>query len=297
MNLRQVEYVVSVAEEGTFTAAADALSVSQPSLSSAVQALESELGVRLFHRTPRRAVLTAAGMAFVGPARQALRDLATARASVAAVVGLQAGHLDIVCLPTLAIHPVPVVIGAFRRRFPGVTVRVVEPEDSEGVSELVQNATCELGFAELPVTGPGLTSHQLGQEQYVALVPVALMRVLGGPSRLSFAALAQQPLVTSPRGTSSRRLIDDALAAHGLRAEVAVETDHREAIGPLVSAGAGLAIVPRALATSLRPGQFEIVDIYPPLTRRVGIIHRSGPLSPAAEAFLTIALGEVLSDV
>src|SRR5512135_2285951 len=101
MDLRQLRYAVAVVDHGGFTRAAEAMHVAQPSLSQSVRALEAELGTELFHRTPRSVVLTAAGEAFLGPARQALRDASNVQAAVAEVAGLQAGHLDVVCLPTL----------------------------------------------------------------------------------------------------------------------------------------------------------------------------------------------------
>src|SRR5690242_11627317 len=100
MDLRQLSYVLAVVDNGGFTAAADAMHVTQPALSQAVATLERELGVPLFHRTGRTVTLSSAGEALVGPARQALRDAATARSAVEAVIGLDAGRLDVVCLPT-----------------------------------------------------------------------------------------------------------------------------------------------------------------------------------------------------
>src|SRR4051812_34312071 len=105
MDLRQLEYVVGVVDHGGFTRAATALHVAQPSLSQSVRTLERELGVELFHRVGRRAVLSAAGAAFVDGARQVLRDVATTRAAVAAVAGVEAGALDLVSLPTLTVEP------------------------------------------------------------------------------------------------------------------------------------------------------------------------------------------------
>src|SRR5690349_4120895 len=126
MDLRQLRYVVAVVDEGGFTKAAAALHVAQPSLSQAVRALEAELGVELFHRAARHVTLTSAGEALLEPARQALRDAATAQAAVAQIAGLEGGHLDLVSLPTLAVHPAAALIGRFRRSHPQVSVRLVE---------------------------------------------------------------------------------------------------------------------------------------------------------------------------
>ncbi len=85
----------------------------------------------------------------------------------------------------------------------------------------------------------------LGREEFVALVPAALAAELGS-RRLTITSLAKQPLITTPTSTATRRQVDEAFAAAGAAMKIAVETDHRESIVPLVTAGAGIAILPRA---------------------------------------------------
>src|SRR5258707_11026216 len=113
MDLRQLSYFLAVVDERTFTAAAAAVAVAQPSVSQAVRSLETELGTPLFHRVGRSVRLTSAGEALVAPARQALRDAEIAREAVRAVAGLTAGRLDLAALPTLAAEPVAALVGAF----------------------------------------------------------------------------------------------------------------------------------------------------------------------------------------
>jgi LysR family carnitine catabolism transcriptional activator len=289
MDLRQLEYIVAVADTGSFTQAAASLRVAQPSLSQSIRKLEVELGVELFHRTTRSVRLSAAGVAMLPPARQALRDADNARAAVAAVVGLEAGHLDIVCLPTLAAHPTSALIGAFRQAHPKVRVRVTEPEELVRVAQRVRDGSSEIGVTELPIDLAGLTAHVLERQEFVALVPRALANHLGS-SRITIARLADQPLVTTPTGTSTRRQLDDALEAAGLESQVAVETDYREAIPALVRAGAGVAVLPRPLAEAAASGEVAVLRISPTIRRDVGIIHRATALAPAAAAFVTTAL-------
>src|SRR4029450_12868897 len=134
MDLRQLGYVVAIAEEGGFTSAADRVGISQPSLSYAVKALENELGALLFHRLGRSVQPTAAGEALLGPARQALRDAEVARAAGQAVAGLQAGRPGLGCLPPPAVDPVAGLVGRFRVGHPGVRVHIHEPEDTDAVA-------------------------------------------------------------------------------------------------------------------------------------------------------------------
>lgn len=96
-------------------------------------------------------------------------------------------------------------------------------------------------------------------------------------------------MITTPPGTSTRRQLDESLSAANLHVTVAIETDHREAIAPLVTAGAGVAIVPREVAASVVAANVEIRRITPRIVRHIGLVHRDGPLSPAAHAFFDIA--------
>lgn len=175
MDLRQLRYFLAVVDHSGFTAGADAEHVAQPSLSQAIKALERELGTPLFERLGRSVRLTAAGEALVEPARQTIRDVATAAAAVEAVRNVDGGHLDLVCLPTLAVAPVASFIGAFRRRFPAVTVRLLEPEDSSALLDLVVRGAAEIGVTVLPPSGRGLgrglAVAELDEQDFAVVVP------------------------------------------------------------------------------------------------------------------------------
>ena len=284
MDLRQLAYFLAVVDEGTFTAAAGAASVAQPSLSQAVRTLEAELGTPLFHRVGRTVRLTAAGEALVEPARQALRDADTAREAVRAVAGLSAGRLDVASLPTLAAEPVAVLVGRFCQAHAGVGVRITAPEEPAGVEALVRSGVCEIGFTEVHPGIAGLTQRTLFRQDLLAVWPP------GAPGRatVSLRTLCAAPLVTTPPGTSTRRLLEEAFTAEGLVPRIAVEVNARDAILPLVLAGAGASLLPRRLTEGATAQGAVVTAVRPAISRAIGILHRPGPLSPAAAAFLTL---------
>jgi LysR family carnitine catabolism transcriptional activator len=288
MDLRQVGYVLAVVDEGGFTRGARAAHVAQPSLSQAVRALERELGVELFQRAGHRVKLTAAGTVFVEAARSVARDVATLRAAVDAVRGVVEGTLDLVALPTLAVDPLAAILGRYRRAFPGVTVHVVQPEDVATATELVQRGDSEVAVTDLPVPPP-LVSHLLEVQELVVVLPPghALAR---GHGPVSVERLAGIALVATPIGTSTRAVIEHALAEAGVQPDVRVEIDQREAILPLVLNGAGAAILPRSLAAEAEVRGATVRRLRPALTRPIGLAYRSGVLSPAARAFVDLAL-------
>ena len=291
MELQQMRYALAVVDTGTFTAAAAQCLVAQPSLSQSVRNLERELGVELFHRVGRRVVVTAAGSAFAVAARVALRAVDSVRTEVDAVSGMLAGALDLVALPTLASDPVTPLVGAFRTAHPLVTVRLAHPDGTADLLQSVVRGESEVGItvagpAEPGLVGGHLVSHALGRQEIVAVLPPGSNRRTALPAR----ALAALPLVTNPIGTSTRAMLDTVLADAGLRAQIAVETDQREAIIPLVVAGAGAALLPRSMAATALLHGAVVVALEPRLWRELVLVHRNATLSPAARAFADIAL-------
>lgn len=285
MDIRQLEYLLAVARNGSFTAAAEALEVSQPSVSQGLRSLENELGVELVERLPRGAVLTAAGRALVPAAEASLRDLQAGRSAVEAVRGLEAGSLDVVCLPTLAAQPTARLVGALRRRHPGITVRIAQPETVDDLLERVRTGRSEIAVTELTTDLEILEVHPLEVQDFVALVPIDQRT-----DQLTAAALAGVPLITAPAGTSTRRQLDEVFAAIGRTPRVAVETEHRDAMLALVAAGAGVALVPRPAVAPTASTGVALVELARPVRRRIGLVHRRGPLAPAARAFLDAAV-------
>lgn len=292
MDLRQAQYVIAVVDEGSFTAAAASIPVSQPALSQSIAALERELGTSLFHRIGRKVVLSAAGEAFVAPARQMLRNAEVARSVVAQVGALQSGRLDVVSLPTLVVEPLVALVGAFRKAHPGVLVRIVEPEGPDAVPELVRSGACELGLGDAASAHHLLRSDHLGDQQLLAVLPPGTP--LSSGHALPVSRLAKFPLITGPRGTSTRRLVAKALHQNDpdVDPDFGVVTEHREAIVPLVMAGAGAAVLPEPIARNAAKLGAVVAPLVPGISRPVELVSRSGPLSAAAAAFRDLALGK-----
>jgi DNA-binding transcriptional LysR family regulator len=286
MDLRRLRLFLAVVDGGGMTRAAESEHVSQPSVSQAMRELETELGTPLFHRVGRRVRLTPAGEALVEPARQVLRDVETGRAAVAAVAGLHAGRLDLAALPTLAADPVAPLVGAFRVAHPGIDIALAVPDDATALVDLVASGECEVGITAEPVVGSGLTSHPLGHQDLLAVLPPGAH----ASHTMAVTTLARFPLVAAPPGTTTRSQLEDAFAEAQVAPHITVVTAQREAILPLVLAGAGATLFPRPLAEQAAALGAVVVSLRPRLTRPVHLFHRTGPLSPAAGAFRDLAL-------
>ncbi|HEX4244497.1 MAG TPA: LysR substrate-binding domain-containing protein [Acidimicrobiales bacterium] len=288
MDLRRLTYFLAVVDQGGFTSAAKAVYVSQPALSLAIKELEHELGTELFDRLGRSVRLTAAGEALVGPARQVLRDVETGRAAVEAVAGLRGGSLSMASLPTLAAHPMAELVGRFCRRYPQVAVDLSAPEDTADLVDLLRTGQCELGIGE-----------ETGLPDDLRTVPVEVQRLLvilppGSPGRagsIRLADLGDTTMIATPLRTSSRRLFEEGFAAAGVEPTVSVVTAQREAILPLVLAGAGASLVPEAMAAMAARLGAVVAEPRPAVERRIVVAARQGTLAPAARAFLGLLEG------
>ncbi|MEU5876226.1 LysR family transcriptional regulator [Spirillospora sp. NPDC047279] len=289
MDVRQLEYFLAVVDHGGFNRAAAALFIAQPSLSQAIRQLEKDLGNPLFHRIGRRVVLTEAGNALIGPARQAVRSLEVARESVSAARGMRTGRVTIASMPSPAVEPLSSMIHAFAGRHPGVEVVLKDAPVPEAVVDAVRQGVTELGL--LSATDPPATSEvdvHLVEEQRLVLISPPDGPFSAGPP-LPRERLAGQRLIVGERGTAIRRLVEE-IRASGVDLSIAVQTEHREAILPLVLKGVGVGVLAEAWRPlALRAGAV-VLDLDPPASIRLCMVSRKGWLSPAAGEFLATAL-------
>ncbi|ADD44469.1 LysR family transcriptional regulator [Stackebrandtia nassauensis] len=288
MDVRQLEYFLAVVDNGGFNRAAKALYLAQPSLSQAIRTLERDLGSMLFHRIGRGVVLTEAGRALVEPARQAVRSLELARASIGSVTGLRTGRVDIAAMPSQAVEPLSGMVERFSHRHPGMSVSIKSAPWPRVVTEMVHTGIAELGLlaAPEPVVDADLKVHDLGRHRFV------LISAPDGPfapgTVVTPAKLSGQRVIAGQPGTGMRRYIDD-LKADGLDLTIAVETEHREAILPLVLRGVGSAVLTEAWTTLAEKSGALVLELEPAAYLHVALVSRADRLTPAAAEFLKIA--------
>src|SRR5205085_785689 len=160
MEIHQLRYFVAVAEEGSFSHAAEREHVSQPSLSQQIQKLEAELNQQLFDRLPRSVVLTEAGRCLLPYARQILSAIADAGRSVAALEDEVAGRLSVGAIPSIAVYVLPRLIRRFQQRYPKVTFELFE-DTTDKLAQRLEDGTLDLALASGSDEMPGLARHPL----------------------------------------------------------------------------------------------------------------------------------------
>ncbi|MEZ0491418.1 LysR family transcriptional regulator [Kineococcus sp. TBRC 1896] len=259
MTLRRLEYFVAVAEQQSFTAAARALHMAQPPLSSQVRALERELGAELFDRAGRTPVLTAAGRALLPEVRRLLAAYDRLPVTARQARDGSTGRLRVGLVPSAVAGGLPDVLRRVRSELPGLDVALVEGRPGELLRRLdLDDLDVVLLYAL--ADGPALASQVLGREPLVLAVPRG-HRLAGVPA-VAVGELEHEPLLLPARhGDDGLRERTSALLA-GVPVRV-VQDDlwMVQTMVALVAAGLGCAVVP-ASTTGLRPDAVE----YRPFT-------------------------------
>lgn len=284
MELRQLEYLVAVAEEANFTRAARRVHISQSGVSAQIRQLEHDLGATLIDRSGRTATLTQAGQAAVSYASQMLAAAAALRQSVADVTGLLSGRLTVGMVTACTITGLFDALAAFHGAHPGVAVTLLE-DNSATLTEHVRSGAVDIaliGAAGGPP--PELAALPVVSERLVAAVKKT--HILSERSRLTLADLAGSPLICLPEGTGIRTVFDQARTAAGVRLEVALEASAPAAVADLAARGLGVAILSETIAAA-QAGRLHAAvldDVVTPAL--LALIWRPSP-SPATAAFLT----------
>jgi len=284
MQLHQLRCVVSVAEERRFTKAAARLHVAQPSVSSAVAALEQELGAQLFYRDRSEVSLTGAGEVFLPWARQVLADCEAGAAAVRDLLGLERGRLVLGATPSLTTNVLPPVLAAFHSDHPGVELAVHEAGSQELVERL-ERGEMQLAVVILPVDRPWVRTEALMEEELVLAVHVD--HPLANRRSVRVAELEQVPLVMFKDGYDLRETTLTACRQAGFAPVMAMQGLEMDGVLALASAGVAAAVVPASVvppAGRMRAIRFRGGT----LTRTIGLASRQDrPFTPAADAFVT----------
>ncbi|MFI6586918.1 LysR family transcriptional regulator [Embleya sp. NPDC050493] len=199
MSLRQFEYALAVAEEGSVTAAAELLRVAQPSVSQQIRGLERELGVELFARTPTGLVPTTVGRAFLREAQAAVNAARRARATARAGAEELVGELVVAVQMGFGTRQLPGALGALRRRFPRVEVTVFEETSSAELERLCRRGVLDLALMAACERSPA-DAHHLGDEEFV--VVAAAGHRLFGADRVELRDLEGEPWVRFDRDSA-----------------------------------------------------------------------------------------------
>ncbi|MFL1500317.1 LysR substrate-binding domain-containing protein [Pseudomonas sp. O64] len=296
MELRHLRYFIAVAEELHFGRAAQVLGISQPPLSQQIQALEQEVGARLFERTNRRVELSEAGRLFLHEARLVLAQVDKA-ADVARRAQLgELGELKIGFTSSAPFNSsIPQAIFAFRQAFPAVHLNLQEMSSTE-VAESLVDESIQVGLMRPLPLPDSLSVIELMREPLVAVLNAGHPLVEGSERGLHLAQLAQEPFVFFPRTYGSglyAQLLNLARDA-GFSPHFAQEAGEAMTIIGLVAAGLGVSVLPASYQRIRIDGVVYRTLLDQEAVTAVWLVQRKGAQTPMAKAFVELLTRKAL---
>jgi DNA-binding transcriptional LysR family regulator len=290
MELRHLQHFLAVAEEQSFTRAAQRVHIVQSALSTSIRALEDELHAKLFVRGARLVRLTPAGRAFLATARETLRVLDAGRETIADIEGLRAGSLSLGTVHSLpAFLDLPSLIARFHALNPGIEVRLRQG-DSASLLEQVQNGRLDLAF--LPLLDPPddiFTAVIACEDMVVATTPDHPLAKREG---VLLRELLNYPFVDFEVGWGTRPLVDRAFAQAGIQRRTVFDVTDIETLIDLIAQGLGIGLLPRPLAEMRGPRIAIAGLIEPEICWELVVAHLrcdgANPVNGAARSFLNL---------
>lgn len=291
LDLKRLRVLAEVARQGSFSAAADALYLSQSAVSQQVATLEKEVGMALLERTSEGPKLTDAGEALVGHAEAAIARLEQAEQEVAAIAGLEGGELRLASFPSASVTLLTKALAQFSATHPNVSLSVTEAEPEESLPRL---RTAEIDLAVV-FDYPFLCRRD--DDRDIERVPlltesmhIALPRDhgLAKAERVRMADLADEPWLAGVRPSSCGDAIAKACLEAGFEPRIAFESDEYEVLQGYVAAGLGFTLLPDLALPTLR-GDLVVRPTEPdaPKRRVFAATRAKGARSQATEAMVT----------
>ncbi|MEJ7617036.1 MAG: LysR family transcriptional regulator [Pyrinomonadaceae bacterium] len=242
MEIRQLRAFVAIAESSTFTAGAERVNVTQAAISMQIKQLEESLGVLLFARLPRQAVLTEAGERLLPRARKILREHEAGVAEMAELAGAERGRLRAGSASAMiSTDPLPELLHELLVIHPQAEISVASGTSNELIEQILGGAL-DVAFVSLPIEAQGVQAEVLTRDELVAIGsphhPLAGQRVVNAQT------LAGEKLILGEKGGNTRRLIDRFFADAGVKPTVIMELNRLTSIKRMVEEGMGVGIVP-----------------------------------------------------
>lgn len=295
LDVKRMRVLKEVADRGSFSAAADALSYTQSAISQQIAALEREAGATLVDRTARGVRLTDAGRALVEHAEAILVRLSAAEAELEAIAGLRGGRLRLSSFPTAGATLVPFAIADFTRLHPGVQLSLAEYEPEEALPRLKSgeiDIAITFEYSSLPRSQWGEISddfeqqHLLEDPMYIAL---SADHPLAQRKRLRLEDLAGEPWVQGDPTGNCGIMHLRACEAAGFDPQVGFQSDDYNVVQGLVAAGVAVSLIPELALTNLRTDiVIRALGRQAPVRHVFAAVLAAGYRSPAVEAMLEV---------
>lgn len=285
MDIRQMQYVLELAQTGSFTKAAARLHITQPTLSKTIKSLEEELGVELFNREGKRIELTDAGRAIEVQARSIVESFHNLRLELNDLTNFNKGIIRLGIPPMAGSSFFPQVIRRFREQYPGLVIQTVE-EGSKKLEMKVAEGKLDMGVVLLPVDQERFDSFTVVKEHLKLLVHPE--HPLADREQVRLAELAGEPFILFREEFALHdRIISECIRV-GFRPNVLYESSQWDFIYEMAAAGLGIAMLPETICRGLDTSRVRLLTLEEPrIPWHLGMIWgRTGYLSFAAREWI-----------
>jgi DNA-binding transcriptional LysR family regulator len=261
MDVRHLTYFIEVARHRSFTKAAQALHITQPSISKMVKILEEELDVTLFNRTAKQAELTDAGRAVLRQAQQIVNSFHNLTSELSDVINLKKGNIIIGLPPMVGVSFFPSVIGDFNHLYPQITLKLIEV-GSKQVEHGVEDGSLDIGVVALPVKNELFNMFSFVKEPMRLIVhpnhPLAKQELV------HFSELKHEPFVLFREDFTIRDRILERCSQNGFVPKIVCESSQWDFIAEMVAAKLGVALLPDTITKELSPTRIKALELAEP---------------------------------
>lgn len=286
INLDRLRTLLTVADLGSFAAAAKALHLAPPTVTLHVAQLEARLGARLLHRAPAGVTATAAGSLLIDKARQLLTEADDLLQTVQRQVAARGGRVRLGASTGALAHLLPQALEALAARHPQIDVQVAVVTSEEALARLVAGRL-DIGIVALPQPAlRGIRVQAWRRDPVLAFIPTDWEP----PRHVTPAWLAARPLIANDRSTRLSRQTAEWFAAAGERPQARIELNYNDAMKSLVAAGYGAALLPHEAGAPAPDRRISLRPLKPSLSRALGIAYRARSDDGATDATLQALL-------
>jgi len=271
MNLRDIHYLVAVADLKSFSQAAEQCHISQPTLSAQVKKLEDLLGVQIFERNNKRVMLTDTGERIVECARRILREEDSIHAIANEAKDPFSGTFKLGAFPTLASYVFPTVVSAIRADLPSLKLMLIE-EKTATLLDQIRAGTLDAAFIALPVQDPRLVETALFDDEFFLAVPAT--HELARATKVDQSILKQYELLLLDEGHCLRDQALEVCQLHGGHEQTGFRATSLETLRQMVKAGTGVTLIPRIAISGTDTDIHYLPFREPAPSRRIGLVWR-----------------------
>ena len=289
--LHQLQILGAIARYGSFTRAAAALELTQPTVSQQIKRLTQTIGMPLFEQLGKQIYLTAAGQEVLGASAMISEKFAELEIAIDELRGLKQRRIDLVA-STTAKYFVPRLLGTFRRKHPDIQL-ALHITNQEGVLARLAKNQGDLYFTGRPPSDLEIELRPILDNPLVVVAPSN--HPLAGKTNIAIKELATEPFIFREAGSGTRSVVEHFLAENRVAVDVAIELSSNEAIKQAIAGGLGISVLSQhSLDLETQNGLLTILNVEGfPIHRHLYVIYPNGKqLSVAAQTFLDFSIAE-----